>query len=422
MNYHKTILDNGLRVITVPMSDTPTATVMILVEAGSKYETKLNNGVSHFLEHMCFKGTTNRPTAQVIAHELDALGAKNNAFTSKEYTGYYAKARSAHAHQIIDIVSDIYLNPLLPDQEIKKERGVILEELNMYNDIPQENVFELWQQLLYGNQPAGWSTIGTKSTLRKIDRTALASYHTIHYKAPKTTIIVAGNINERQVMTHIKRLFATLPGGKSARQQKTCVTQNKPGIALKNKKIDQVHMILGCHAFNLYDKRRWALAVLSSILGKGMSSRLFQRLREDLGICYYIGSSISAQTDVGTFQVSAGVDTRRVALAVQVILQELSRIKEELVSKSEFEKSKEMIVANLEMGLESSDDWADFYGAQEVVWLPIQKPKEIIKEIQAITTEEVRQIARFVFQDVKLNCAMVGPLESMRSIKKIMHF
>ena len=205
MKFNKTILKNGLRVITVPMKDNPTVTVLMMVEAGSKYETKEINGLSHFLEHMCFKGTTKRPKAIDISQELDTVGAQYNAFTSQEYTGYYAKADFKHLDLLLDVVSDMYLNPIFEDKEIEKEKGVIIEEINMYEDLPHRKVQEIFMKLLYGDQPAGWDIAGTKDNIKNIKRSDFLDYRRKHYVPSATTLVVAGRFDEKKVSPIFKK-------------------------------------------------------------------------------------------------------------------------------------------------------------------------------------------------------------------------
>src|ERR1035437_9929142 len=210
MKFSKKVLHNGLRVITVPMKDNPTVTVLVLVEAGSKYEEKKVNGISHFLEHMCFKGTIKRPKAMDISKELDALGSQYNAFTAQEYTGYYAKSDSRHFKQIFDVVSDIYLNSTFPDTEMQKEKGVIIEEINMYEDMPQRHVQDLMMQLLYGDQPAGWNIAGEKKNILNMKRNDFVNYKKQHYLPEATVLIVAGAVTEKQVMREVKKIFSVV--------------------------------------------------------------------------------------------------------------------------------------------------------------------------------------------------------------------
>src|ERR1035437_474694 len=214
MKFSKKVLHNGLRVITVPMKDNPTVTVLVLVEAGSKYETKKINGISHFLEHMCFKGTTKRPKAIDISKELDALGSQYNAFTAQEYTGYYAKSDAKHFRQIFDIVSDIYLNSTFPEAEMQKEKGVIIEEINMYEDMPQRHVQDLVMKLLYGDQPAGWNIAGEKKNILNMKRDTFVSYKSMHYLPEATVLVVAGKVTEKDVLKEVEKVFGSIPRGK----------------------------------------------------------------------------------------------------------------------------------------------------------------------------------------------------------------
>ncbi len=214
MKFSKKVLHNGLRVITVPMQDNPTVTVLVLVEAGSKYENKKNNGISHFLEHMCFKGTTKRPKAVDISKELDSIGSQYNAFTAQEYTGYYAKSDAKNFKQILDIVSDVYLNSTFPDTEIQKEKGVIIEEINMYEDMPSRHVQDLFMKLLYGDQPAGWNIAGEKQNILEMKREDFVDYKKNHYLPEATVIIVAGKVSEREVMNEVNKIFKAVKRGR----------------------------------------------------------------------------------------------------------------------------------------------------------------------------------------------------------------
>jgi len=236
MQYSKTKLKNGLRVITVPMKDNPTVTVLVLVETGSKYETKQKNGISHFLEHMCFKGTDMRPSAYVISSELDALGSQYNAFTGQEYTGYYAKSDAKHFRQIFDIVSDIYLNSTFPAAEMEKEKGVIVEEINMYEDMPHRHVQDLFSDVLYGDQPAGWNIAGTRENVRAMTREDFVKYKKEHYVPKATTVIVAGKGKEKDVEREIERVFGSLKSTPKSDKKPTRDEQKKPAALQKAKK------------------------------------------------------------------------------------------------------------------------------------------------------------------------------------------
>ncbi len=420
MKFTKKILKNGLRVIMVPMKDNPTVTVLVLVEAGSKYETKQNNGLSHFLEHMCFKGTALRPRSIDISHELDRLGAQSNAFTSHEYTGYYAKADAKHFHKIFDVISDIYLNSTFPAAEMEKEKGVIIEEINMYEDLPQAKVGNAFMELLYGNQPAGWPILGSKQNIKKMKRDDFLKYRGANYLPQATTVVVAGHINEREVLAEITKAFGALSEKTKSAKQKVGEKQGRPGLRLVYKKTDQTHLILGLRTFGLFDRRNPVLAVLSGVLGAGMSSRLFQKLREELGVCYYVRASKESFTDHGFLEISAGVDNKRVLEVVGVILEECRRLVKERVPDAELLKVKEFLIGNSKLGLESSDELASFFGSQEILQKKVEPAEEKFKKIRAVTAEDVGRLARQIFADSKLNLALVGPFKKEKPFRKIL--
>ncbi len=422
MNYTKKKLKNGMRIITIPMKENPTATVLVLVETGSKYEKKENNGISHFLEHMCFKGTSKRPSAFHITRELDTIGAEYNAFTGYEYTGYHAKSDYKNIDTILDVVSDIYLNPVFPEKEIEKEKGVIIEEINMYNDLPRKIVEYEFIKLLYGDVPAGWNVAGVKENILKMKRTDFIDYTSKHYVASATTVIVSGKINEKEVIKKVTKVFKDIGKWKKDGKEKVVETQKTPQVALHYKDTDQTHMILGVRSFNTYNKYNPIIMVLNGVLSGGMSSRLFQKLRDEMGICYYVTASNDELTDHGFFSISAGVDSKRVKEAITTMLSELNKLKTTLVKSDELNKAKQHLIGGLNLGLESSDSLAMYYGAQEVLRKDIKKPQDIIKEIKAVTAEQIKFIAERIFKDEGLNLAIVGKFKDDREFKDILHF
>ncbi|MBU4480319.1 insulinase family protein [Patescibacteria group bacterium] len=421
MKYNKKILKNGLRIITVPMQDNNTVTALVLVEAGSKYENEKNNGISHFLEHMCFKGTDNRPNPGDISHELDALGAQSNAFTSQEFTGYYAKAHTKQTHKLIDIISDLYLNPIFNDAEIEKEKGVIIEEMNMYKDLPMRDIHDVFMRLLYGDSPTGRNIVGTKEIIKCVIKKDFEDYRKNHYVASATTVVVSGKFDEKKVIKDIEERFKNVSVEKHHKKEKVKENQKAPQIAIKNKKLDQSHLILGVRAFDLFKKDSAVVSVIAGILGKGMSSRLFFKLREEMGVCYYVRAGNNAFTDHGFFNISAGVDNSRVEEVVGVLLEEMRKLKKDLVSNFELKKVKEYMTGSLFLGLESSDDLAEYYGIQEILNQEIKKPKEKAKRIREITAQDIKRVANKIFKNESLNLAVVGPIDDKKKeeIKKM---
>lgn len=422
MNFKKTVLKNGLTIITVPMKDSPSVTVLVMVKTGSKYETKEINGLSHFLEHMCFKGTEKRPTALDISMELDGIGSQNNAFTGQEYTGYYAKAHPKHFSTILDVVSDIYLNPVFNSNEIEREKGVIIGELNMYEDMPMRNVSDVFMEVMYGDQPAGWSIVGTKENILNFKREDFIHYREKHYVASATTVFVSGSFDEELAIKEVEKVFSGISIGDKQQKSNTIEEQSKPNIKIKQKETDQTHVILGVRTFEARDDKNIILKVLSAILGEGMSSRLFQKLREEMGMGYYVRSGVDEYTDHGYLAVSTGVDNSRVAEAVRAIIEEMKKMANEKVEDSELNKAKEYMLGNLYLGLESSDSLAEYYAIQNILDEEILTPDELSKKIQAVTAEEVQNVAKEIFVDGKLNMAIVGNIKNKEELDKVFHF
>lgn len=420
MKFKKKILSNGLRMIVVPMADNPTVTVLVLVDAGSNYESKENNGISHFLEHMCFKGTTTRLNASDLSRELDALGCQYNAFTGNECTGYYAKGKNTDFPRLLDIVSDLYLNPLLKEEEVEKEKGVIVDEINLREDTPMYKVHEVWAELLYGDQPAGRTILGTRENVRSMKRADFLTYRKEHYVASATTVVVAGNIEPIHAFKEISKQFKGISVSKKSNKKKTRASQVSPHVAILHKATDQTHLLLGVRTFPVGDKRNPVISVLSGILGSGMSSRLFRKIRDEMGVGYYVHASNEPSTDHGAFLVSAGVANNRVEEVVRAILAELALLTRELVSKEELDKVKEHLVGMMYLGLESSDSLAEFCGIQEVLRKEIKTPKEKERLIRAVTATEVRNMARKIFTDKNLNLALVGPFTDNQEFQKIL--
>ncbi|MEK7507918.1 MAG: pitrilysin family protein [Patescibacteria group bacterium] len=420
VEFKKIALRNGLRIVLIPRPQSLASNVLILVEAGSEYETKKINGLSHFLEHLMFKGTTKRPMPGMIAEELASLGAQSNAFTGEEYTGYWAKAESHKLPKILDIVSDLYLNPIFNPDEIEKERGVIIEEINMYEDTPARRVQELFTSLIYGDQPAGWDIAGQKEVIRKLTRDDFLSYRNTHYVASKTLVVVAGNMNEKKTLAEIKNSFGGLKRLPRVQKKKTVhKKQVMPEIFLKFKESDQSHFVLGVKAFDIFDTRRYALQVLADVLGGGMSSRLFKRVREEMGAAYYVNSSADFYIDHGHFVVSAGVDHTKVHEVLKAVLLELSRLKDERISEKELQKSKDHLIGNLILGLETSDELASFYGGQEILTGSVVTPAQLIKKVRAVTAHELQTLAKLLFWKKQLNLAIIGPYKDKEAFNKI---
>ncbi len=404
--YEKKIFKNGIRYIYVPSDSSGATTVLVLVNTGSEFETKDINGISHFLEHLCFKGTTKRPSSDLIASELDALGAEYNAFTSNEVTGYFAKAANKNFEKILDVVSDLYLNPVVDQKEMDKERGVIIEEINMYEDLPMEKVRENLSALMYGDTPAGWSVAGTKENIEKITREDVINYRKKHYVAGKTVVVVSGGVKNQEKLVEEK--FSSLDGGEVVKKEKTVEAQDKPMIKLQNKETDQTHIVFGIRAFSVFDERRYVLSVLSDILGGSMSSRLFNKVREEMGAAYYIRSGADLSSDIGAFTVSSGIDKSRLNEIVSAIMGELKKMATEKVSEEELNKAKEHLSGRLILQLETSDELAGFYGGDELICGKERSPEEIVVGYQKVTADDILNLAKDLMKNEKLNFSAIG--------------
>lgn len=402
-------LANGLKIILVPMPNSLTTTVLVLTKTGSEYETKNINGISHFLEHMMFKGTKKRPNSRAISEELDSLGAQYNAFTDHEYTGYYTQTEARHFKNALDVVSDIYLNATLPSEEIKKERGVIIGEIEMYEDNPKLEVWDLFTDVLYGDQPAGWEIIGNRRNVKKIKQADLIDYRKKNYVASSTVVVVVGKYIETEVINEIKDKFSNISKSEKDKKRKTKDAQNRPKVLIKNKKTSQTHLIFGFRAYNANHKDAVVAYVLAAILGGCMSSRLFHRIRDQLGAGYYIKSDLNVFTDHGYFAIHTGVDNKRVSEILNAILDEVRLIKNILVSKEELKKVKNYLTGNLFAGLETSSACAQFYGLEEALGKKLKTPREYAREIHAVSARDIKRVAGNIFKTQKSNLALIGP-------------
>lgn len=420
MKFTKKKLKNGLRIITVPMAQSLTTTVLVLTSTGSKYETKRLNGISHFLEHMCFKGTKKRPSAHAINSELDNLGALSNAFTGHEYTGYYAQVEPRHFDSALDILSDIFLNSTFPKEEIEKERGVIIGEIDMYEDTPQDLVGDLFTDLLYGDQPAGWRILGPKKNVRSLLRKDFLEYRKKHYVAESTVVIVTGKFDEKKAQKSIAKAFSEVRTTPKTGKQRVKEAQKKPAVALGFKKTNQAHLVMGFRSFDVFDPRVPAATVLASVLGSGMSSRLFRKIREEMGAGYYVGATNDFFTDHGFFVAYAGVDNKRAPEVIGAILEEMRRVRDDLVPEVELLKTKNLMTGRLVAGLETSSSLATYYGGSEIMGKPLMTPAEKAKLIRSVTALEVREVARDIFNEKNLNLAIMGPFKDRKYFRSLL--
>jgi len=411
MNYNKKILENGLRILTIPMENANSVTILVLVGTGSKYESKDINGISHFLEHMFFKGTEKRPTTLKISETLDSVGGEYNAFTSKEMTGFWAKVDKKHFDIALDWLADILLNSKFDKDEIEREKGVIIEEVNMYLDTPTAYIGDLWEELLYGDQPAGWKVIGEKENILSFDREKITEYFEKHYSPKNMIVCVAGGFDQKTAEEKIKSYFNEKKSENFDIKEKTKESQKEPNILLHNKKTDQTHFCLGVRAYDLFSEKKYALALLSIILGGNMSSRLFIEVRERNGLAYSIHTSADSATDTGYLVTQAGIDHKNLEKSIKIILQEYKKIKDEEISEKELQKAKDYLKGRMSLSLDSSDYQASFYGLQELLENEVLTQDEKFDKIDKVSISDIKNVAGDIFLPEKLNLAVLGPVD-----------
>ena len=419
MIFHKKTLKNGLRLITIPLKDAKTVSILILVKTGSIYEKKEENGISHFLEHMIFKGTKKRPHTLDISKELDQIGAKFNAFTGKEYMGFYTVVNSRHLDIGLDVLSDMFLNSKIETVEIEREKGVIIEEIKMIYDVPMRYIEDLWEELLFGDQPAGWGIAGMKENIQKITRDMIKKHYLSHFLAKNTVVIMAGDFNEGIVSKKIEKYLKGIKTGEPMKIPVLKDGQTKPKILLHSRKTDQSHFVLGVRAYSFFHPDKYPLALLSVILGGNMSSRLFTRIRERRGLAYYVNTSVESYNDRGYLATAAGVDHKKLEEAIKIILREYRLISEN-ISFEELSKAKEFLKGRMTIELEGPDDFASFVGGEEISTGEILTPESKCDKINKVTLKDVKRVARDIFQNKNLNLAVIGPHKDEKILEKIL--
>jgi predicted Zn-dependent peptidase len=424
MKYTRKVLKNGLRVITIPMPSFESATAMVMVGAGSRYETKKNTGISHFLEHMAFKGTTKRPSAMDIASLIDGVGGECNAFTSKEITGYYVKAAATNVDLCLDVLSDMLQHSKFDQGEIDKEKGVILEEKNLYEDTPSRHIGDLYEILLYGDTPLGREIIGTKEVISGVNRQDFVDYMQSLYSANNLTVVVAGGIKTAEIEKKVEQYFGEMKSFDTIRHSKQLEEQIKPALFVQKKTTEQVHVGLGFRTVSVHNEEKHALSVLSAILGGGMSSRLFSEVREKRGLAYYVRTGSEHYQDVGNLVSTAGLDPKRVEEGISVIVNEYAKISgsKSGITKKELDKAKEYLKGHFVLELEDSRSVAGYFAQAEILEKKIEIPEEIIAKIDKITVEDVEAVAQKYFKEKQLNLAIIGNFDDRQRFEKLLKF
>ena len=436
MNFDKTTLSNGLRVITAPMSAMESATVQILIGSGSRDEDVKKQGLAHFLEHMVFKGTKKYPTSAVISAAVDGIGGEINASTGKERTGYYIKAWERYLSLAFDILSQFISAPILKEREIEKEKGVIIEEIAMYEDLPMYKAPYLFEELLFDKTSLGLDTSGTPETVRSMEKKDFAGFITDHYQPKNMVLSVAGKFEREAVLELAEKYFGKLKSGNQATRKpdsqvtrqsdnlKTRQPENpsrKPEIRMVNKKTEQAHIVLGVRGNRLGHPDRYKEAVLASILGGGMSSWLWNEIREKRGLAYYVRCDIDHYKDTGYVAARAGVKLDSVEEAIEVILAQFNKISTPgKVKDRELTKAKEYLKGRLALGLEDTHSVSEFFGDQELFEEEVRTVEQVMAGIDAVTLGDLHKLANDFFKASKLNLAVVGPYTDTVKFQKLL--
>ena len=417
----KKTLPGNLRVVLLPRSEVQTVTLMVVIGVGSRYETPRQGGLSHFLEHMFFKGTERRPDKREIAEVLDRVGAEFNAFTGEELTAYYVKVPKEHLPLAADVVSDILLRSLFPAEEIEREKGVIKEEIRMYTDSPASHVQHLWLRALFGDHPLGRRIDGTAETVSEFARRDFLHYTKTHYHTGNTVVAVAGNFEALAAEKLVQESFATLPVGAATVPRpapKKLFAQRF--VHERRTSLDQSHLIVGVKGLSLKDDARFAADLLAVVLGGGMSSRLFMKVREEHGLAYAVRMSSENYVDTGGLAVQAGLRTDKAALALDLIGQEFDRVTQEKIPAAELAKAKQMVRGQLVMKLEETNAIVLFAGGQEQLEGRIETPAEIWEQVAAVTADDIQQVAQQLLPAGRRTAALLSPHASVKLFEKFL--
>lgn len=430
MHYLFSELKSGLQLIRVPMEGVPSVTTMTLVNTGSRYEKPNVEGIAHFFEHMVFKGSEDYPDAKAIASTIDAIGAKYNAFTSKEYTGYYVKAAGEHIEKSLDVVSDMLIRPKLKQEDIDRERSVIIEEINMYQDHPMRYASYLFDELFFRGSGLEHDVLGSKTTVESINRDNFITFLRQWYGLGNTTVILAGNkeaVKSRATLNTIKDVFSKEPEQIRPRDKvkidkllskESPVSPHK--LRVMEKATEQAHLVLGWPGIERASEQRYALALLNVIMGGNMSSRLFSEVREKRGLCYYVRSENDYYHDAGVFGASAGVDPQRINEAIKVIKSEFVAVGdgEQAVTEEELDQAKEYLTGSMTIGFEDSKNVAQFFGLKQTLTDDIEDPEKTLDKLRDVELEEVTEIAEQLLDSREMRLAVIGPYEDEDRFKQ----
>jgi predicted Zn-dependent peptidase len=420
--FKRIVRADGSVLILVPKKETQAITFEVIYKVGSRQENLRNNGVSHFVEHLMFKGTPKRPNTIDISKELDGIGADYNAFTGKEHTGYYITADASHLPLAMDMLSDMLHNSKFDATEMDRERGVIVEEINMYEDNPSFYVEEIFEDLLFQGSTLGKPIAGPREVIKTLKRQSLYQYYKDNYYNGNAVIGVAGNFSEAKMQTLLKKYFPVSKKQPRNKIKKVAnFAQNQPRIKLINRNLEQVQLILGFRTIPSTDKRFMALQLLGNILGGTMSSRLFLHIRERMGLCYFIKAEIGGYEDISSFTVHSGLNKDKIYEALTMIKEELDRIKKDGITADELQKAKDNIRGRLILRLESPTNYLNFLASQELWNQKIKDRQSTLAELDKITVSQINALAKEIIDWKKSNLAIIGPFESSNKFLKILN-
>ena len=411
MEYTLTRLQHDLRLLSTPMANTEAVTILVLVGAGSRYEWREINGLAHFTEHMFFKGAKRYPNTKAVAEAIDGVGGEFNAFTSKEYAGYYVRVASEHLELALDVLSDMLLNSTFPEEEIERERGVILEEYNMYLDTPSSQVNFDFERHLFGDQPLGWDEIGTLETIKSLQRGDFVDYRAKLYTPDNTVVSVAGAFDEATLPGLVSSSFAFSEAGKDYTWKPFEVPTDGEPIFIRQRPTEQAHLAIGVIGYPQEHEDFYTARLTGIILGGNMSSRMFLSVRERQGLAYYVNTGSFGYTDAGVMVTKAGVDISRVDQSVVAIREEYRKIVEDGLDEAEFAKAKEFFRGRLTLQLESSMRVASLLGVSELLYDKILTPREVLEKVDRVTRDDVARVSAHLFSPERMKFAVIGPFE-----------
>jgi len=417
--YHRDTLGNGLRVLTAPLGHAQSVACYVMLAAGSRYERAANRGIAHFAEHMFFKGTERRPSAKDLSLEVDRMGGEFNAFTSKEYTGYYIRCAGEQRDTALDVLVDMMRHSKFDAEELEREKGVILEEMNMYMDTPRDFVGSVYEELLFGSNPLGWETLGTKETVQAAKRETFLDYVNEWYTPARMVVGVSGAVGD-DLIPLLEDLLGDLSGNGSGSPVPAEVDRSADArVSILQKDSDQANVCLGVPSYPLGHPDRYALQLVGTVLGTGMSSRLFLEVRERRGLAYYVFALNNPFTDAGTLYSQAGVDLKRADEAVEVIAGEFRKLAAEPVPTDELDKARALAKGRFVLQTESPNGLALFGLRREVLEGEAVEPTEVLKGLDAVTVEDVHRVAKDVIGGAGLRLAMIGPFDDADRFEKL---